>query len=86
MIIDLRTEGLDNLMRYEADHIPSVGDTISTLKPDRNTYIVLSVDHLVKPLFLSDERRLELVTVTVRENIFNDDTVEIDIVREHGKG
>ena len=67
MIIDLVTDKDINWMRYESNIAPKVGETISTLNPTKNTFEVLSVDHLVRPESFSDDMKQQLITVTVRE-------------------
>ena len=67
MIVDLVTDKGINWMRYETDCIPRIGETISTLKPEEASFLVLSVDHLIGSRFNSDEMRQDLVTVIARE-------------------
>jgi hypothetical protein len=63
MLIDVLVEG-KHWIRYESTIVPRIGETISTLKPDKQSFKVMQVDHLVRHLSLTDERRQELVTVT----------------------
>jgi hypothetical protein len=68
MIIDVITDKGINWMRYSSDIIPRLGETLTTLKPEKKEFVIISVDHLIGPKFNSDEMRQELVTLIVKEN------------------
>ncbi len=67
MIIDVVTYKGAQWMRYESNVAPKIGETITTLEPTKAAFTVVAVDHLVKPKILSDDMRLDLITVTVKE-------------------
>ncbi|MBA1446805.1 MAG: hypothetical protein FE835_18260 [Gammaproteobacteria bacterium] len=67
MIVDVVTDKGVSWMRYNTDCPPHVDETISTLKPEKKEFQVLSISHLIGPKHLSDEMRQEFITVTVQE-------------------
>ena len=67
MIIDVVINE-DVLLRYESTCIPRVGETISTIIPEKKGFTVLAVDHLVGPRPIGGEMRQELITITARNN------------------
>ena len=43
MIIDLVTQSGDDILRFESDVVPSLGDTISYPERDESPWVVLAV-------------------------------------------
>ncbi len=64
MIIDIVMNG-EQLMRYDSDVAPRIGETISCLRPI-GTYEVIFVNHLIKKANIGlPSFRHELITVEV---------------------
>lgn len=68
MIIDLIEVNGNMVARYESEIIPRIGETISTFtfpqKPEKRSWVVQSVDHLIKTSPKSGAY-LELVSVVI---------------------
>ena len=62
MIIDLRSEKLGGIARYESSVIPRIGETITNLQAG-SVMIVVAVDHLIKESM--GKYFQELITVEV---------------------
>ncbi len=45
--IDIISSKGISLIRYESSSSPKVGETISTLRPEKKSFKVISVDHLI---------------------------------------
>jgi ketol-acid reductoisomerase len=56
-----------SLMRYESSSSPKVGETISTLRPEKKSFKVISVDHLIAEPVGSGYMYEQLITVIVEE-------------------
>jgi hypothetical protein len=65
MLIDISISG-KNYLRYEADQVPAIGETITIFGEKNKNLVVVSVDYLLEFGF-GGKPRLSVVTVNTKK-------------------